>query len=138
MRIVHICSEFAPIAKAGGLGEVLVGLSRELTRNSHDVDVIIPKYDFIDLSNVHNLKIEVPNFKCLEYQNAMWSAKVEECNLHLLEARHPAGYFHRGKIYSCEDDTALFTYFSCAALEYLSLRNEPIDIFFLQECPLIL
>jgi starch synthase len=133
MRIVHICSEFAPIAKAGGLGEVLVGLSREQTRNSHDVEVILPKYDFIDFSKAHNLKIEVPNFKCLEYQNAMWSAKVEECNLHLLEARHPAGYFHRSKIYGCEDDTARFTYFSRAALEYLSLKKETIDILHLHD-----
>lgn len=133
MRIVHLSAEFAPIAKAGGLGEVLVGLSRELTRNSHDVEVILPKYDFIDLSKADNLKIEVPNFTCLEYQNAMWSAQVEECSLHLLEARHPAGYFHRGKIYGCDDDIVRFSYFSRAALEYLSLKKEPIDILHLHD-----
>lgn len=133
MRIVHLAAEFAPIAKAGGLGEVLVGLSRELTRSGNEAEVIIPKYDFIEQDKIRNLKIEVPNFKCLEYQNAMWSGLVEECHLHLLEARHPAGYFHRGKIYGCEDDIPRFTYFSRAALEYLSLKKEPIDVLHLHD-----
>lgn len=133
MRIVHIASEFAPVAKAGGLGEVIVGLGRELTRSAHFVDVILPKYDLIDLSKISQLKMEVPNFKCLEFSNAMWSGKSEECSLHLLEARHPAGFFHRGKIYGCEDDVPRFAYFSRAALEYLALRNEPIDILHLHD-----
>lgn len=133
MRIVHLSAEFAPIAKAGGLGEVLVGLSRELTRTGHDVDVIIPKYDFIDLNKAENLHIEVPNFKCLEYQNTMWGAKVEECRLHLLDSRHPAGFFHRDKIYGCEDDITRFIYFSRAALEYLKFKKEPIDILHLHD-----
>ena len=133
MRIVHLAAEFAPIAKAGGLGEVMVGLSRELTRAGNFVEIIIPKHDFIDTQKLPDIKIEVPNFKCLEYANAMWSARVEECSLHLLEARHPAGYFHRGKIYGCQDDIARFIYFSRAALEYLRIKNEPIDILHLHD-----
>jgi starch synthase len=133
MRIVHLSSEFAPIAKAGGLGEVILGLAREQTRLSHFVDIIIPKYDFLKPDKLINLKIEVPDFKCLEYANAMWSAKVEECHLHLLEARHPSGYFHREKIYGCEDDIARFTYFSRACLEYLKLKKEPIDVLHLHD-----
>ncbi|MBU6382819.1 MAG: glycogen synthase [Verrucomicrobia bacterium] len=133
MRIVHVAAEFAPIAKAGGLGEVLLGLTRELTKKGLDVETILPKYDFLDLSKVQNLSIEVPHFKCLEHQNAMWSCKYEECQLHLLEARHPAGYFHRGKIYGCEDDAARFIYFSRAVLEYLALQNKPIDVLHLHD-----
>jgi starch synthase len=133
MRIVHLSSEFAPIAKAGGLGEVLLGLCRELTRKGHDVTVMIPKYDFIDVHQIQNLHIEEPHFKCLGYQNTLWKGRCEECDLHLLEARHPAGYFHRGQIYGCEDDIARFIYFSRAALEYLKLKNEPIDILHLHD-----
>ncbi len=133
MRIVHLAAEFAPLAKAGGLGEVVVGLSRELTKKGLDVEVILPKYDLMDLSKVQNLQIQIPNFKCLEYQNTAWSCRYEECYLHLLEARHPAGYFHRGKIYGFEDDVARFAYFSRAALEYLSLSKKPIDILHLHD-----
>lgn len=137
MRIVQLAAEFAPIAKAGGLGEVIVGLSRELTRIHEDVEVIIPKYDFIDTKKLANLRMEVPDFKCYEkgnlHPNTMWSAQCEGCNLHLLEARHPAGYFHRGKIYGGEDEKARFIYFSRAVLEYLKLKNEPIDILHLHD-----
>lgn len=133
MRIVHLAAEFAPIAKAGGLGEVLLGLTRELSKKGLDVEVILPKYDFIDLSKVQNLGLEVPNFKFLDSQNAVWTCRYEECRLSLIESRHPAGYFHRGKIYGCEDDIARFTYFSRAALEYLALENKPIDILHLHD-----
>ncbi|MES2273915.1 MAG: glycogen synthase [Chlamydiota bacterium] len=134
MKIVQLAAEFAPFAKAGGLGEVIVGLSRQLTRQGNQVDVIIPKYDFIELSGI---QMEIPDFKCLEsgrlHANTMWKVKSEECNVHLLEARHPAGFFHRGKIYGCADDIARFIYFSRAALEYLKLRGETIDVLHLHD-----
>lgn len=138
MRIVQISAEFSPLAKAGGLGEVLLGLSRELSRYPElEVDVILPKYDFIDLKKIENLRLEVPDFKCLEkgalHANAMWCGTSEGCRLHLLEARHSSGFFHRGKIYGCEDDIARFIYFSRAALEYLKLKKQPIDILHLHD-----
>ena len=137
MRIVEIAAEFAPIAKAGGLGEVLLGLSRELTSQYHHVTVIIPKYSLIDTSSLGDLKIEVPEFRCVEkgqaVSNAMWSAVVEDCQLRLLEARHPAGYFHRDRIYGFPDDVARFLYFSRAALEYLKLQKEKIDLLHLHD-----
>jgi starch synthase len=137
MHIVHLAAEFAPIAKAGGLGEVIVGLARELSKSHSKVDVILPKYDFIETSKLLHPKLEVADFKCLEsgtlHGNAMWAAENEQCRLHLLESRHRAGYFHRGKIYGCEDDIARFIYFSRAALEYLKLKKEPIDILHLHD-----
>lgn len=137
MKIVQLATEFAPIAKAGGLGEVTLGLSRELKRLGHEVEVILPKYDFIDLQRLRHVEMEVPNFRCMEkgnsHANAMWSAECEEVPLHLLDARHTAGYFHRGKIYGCEDDAARFLYFSKAAIEYLKLKAEPIDILHLHD-----
>ncbi len=137
MRIVHLASEFAPIAKAGGLGEVVVGLSRELLHLGAHVDIIIPKYDFINVGQLLDIRLDLPEFKCLEkgnlHTNAMWTASCEGIRIHLLEARHPTGYFHRGKIYGCEDDTARFLYFSRAALEYLKLTAAPIDVLHLHD-----
>ena len=40
-----VASECAPAAQAGGLGQVIFGLSRELELRGHAVEVIIPKYD---------------------------------------------------------------------------------------------
>ncbi len=135
MRIVQVASEFAPFAKAGGLGEVVVGLSRELSRIGEQVDVIIPKYDFI--KPLQHLKLEIPEFKSLEngrqIPNAMWSADAEGCHLHLLEVRHPSGYFHRPTIYGHDDDVPRFLYFCRAVAEYLKLKKQPIDILHLHD-----
>ncbi len=137
MRIIQIAAEFAPIAKAGGLGEVLLGLTRELIQQHHSVEVLIPKYSFIQPQSLNQLKIEVPDFRCTEkgqsISNAMWSAVAEDCPIHLLEARHPSGYFHRDNIYGYPDDIARFLYFSRAAIEYLKLKGEPIDILHIHE-----
>ncbi len=137
MRITHIAAEFAPIAKAGGLGEVVTGLCRQLSLQHEDVEIILPKYSFIPHHLLTNLSKEKFEFPCLEasrfHTNTMWSAKVENCQLHLLETGHPSGYFQRPHIYGYPDDLAKFIYFSKAALEYLKLRGEKIDILHLHE-----
>ncbi|MCC6127656.1 MAG: glycogen/starch synthase, partial [Chlamydiae bacterium] len=92
MHITHIAAEFAPIAKAGGLGEVLTGLCRQLVSEFEEVDILIPKYRFISNDLLPNLIQKTPDFECVEhgisYTNRMWSAEVEGCRLHLLETDH--------------------------------------------------
>jgi len=44
MRIAHITSELAPLAKVGGLADVLAALPRELVARGHDVQVYLPLY----------------------------------------------------------------------------------------------
>ncbi len=130
MKIVQIASEFAPIAKAGGLGEVVLGLSRELTRQHHQVDVILPKYSFIDPSKLTELAVEPtggPNAS-----NTIWSAAVEECRLHLIEPREE-DYFRRSQIYGFPDDAPRFLHFCKAAMEYLAALKKPIDILHLHD-----
>ncbi|KAK6149752.1 hypothetical protein DH2020_017277 [Rehmannia glutinosa] len=51
MHIVHIAVEMAPIAKVGGLGDVVTSLSRAVQDMNHNVDIILPKYDCLNLSN---------------------------------------------------------------------------------------
>ena len=48
MYIVHLTSELAPLAKVGGLGDVTTGLSKALTAEGEEVEVILPFYDHID------------------------------------------------------------------------------------------
>ena len=42
MFIVMIASECAPVAKVGGLGDVVFGLSRELELRGNAVEIILP------------------------------------------------------------------------------------------------
>ena len=43
MRIVHICSELAPVAKVGGLADVVFSLSKTLARQGEDIEIILHK-----------------------------------------------------------------------------------------------
>ena len=45
MYIVQIAPECAPVAKVGGLADVIFGLSRELEIRGNEVHIILPKYD---------------------------------------------------------------------------------------------
>lgn len=138
MRIVHVAAEFSPIAKAGGLGEVVVGLCRELSQFPElEVEIYLPKYDLIDSEKLSDLQMEIADFKCFEknhfHSNTLWSAQCENSRLQLIEPHHPSQYFQRGKIYGCEDDLARFIYFCKSVIEALKLKNQPIDILHLHD-----
>lgn len=45
MYVIQVASEIAPVAKVGGLADVVFGLTRELETRGHAVEVILPKYD---------------------------------------------------------------------------------------------
>ena len=45
--IVHISAEMAPIAKVGGLGDVVLGLARASTLKGHNVEVVLPGYNSV-------------------------------------------------------------------------------------------
>jgi len=55
--IVMIATECAPAAQAGGLGEVIFGLSRELELRGHTVEIIIPKYDCMHYDQISGLTV---------------------------------------------------------------------------------
>jgi len=44
MNILMVCSEFAPLAKTGGLADAVTGLANALAARGHDVRVLLPHY----------------------------------------------------------------------------------------------
>ncbi|XWS18197.1 hypothetical protein CRYUN_Cryun32bG0022300 [Craigia yunnanensis] len=116
MHIVHIAVEMAPIAKVGGLGDVVTGLSRAVQDLNHNVDIILPKYDCLKLSHV----------KDFHYQRSYsWSGteikvlfgKVEGLSVYFLEPQN--GFFWTGCVYGCRNDAERFGFFCHASLEFL-------------------
>lgn len=68
MRICHIASELTPIAKAGGLGDIVGSLPKALSEKfSIENRIFIPKYKSIDLKKfpadliMRELKVEFPD-----------------------------------------------------------------------------
>lgn len=132
MHIVHIASELAPLAKVGGLADVVLGLCRELSWKGNDVDIIIPKYDCMDSEQIRDLTIEMKDLKSFYegewYSNTIWIGWVENLKVYFIEPHHPRFFFNRGCFYGCEDDLERFLYFSRAAMEFLFKRPITPDI----------
>lgn len=137
MHIIHIASELAPIAKVGGLADVLLGLCRELSWKSHDVDIIIPKYDCMDSDDVRDLNIferDLTSYYDGEwFTNTIWMGWVENLKVYFIEPHHPRHFFERGCYYGCEDDIDRYLYFSRAAIDFLHKNNFQPDILHLHD-----
>jgi len=139
MHIVNLSTELAPIAKVGGLGDVVYGLSNELIKQGHNVEVILPKYDTIDYSRLKNLQVHHRDLWSYEgaakFNNTVWSAEVEDIKVLLIEAHHPSYFFNRGMIYGCADDVDRFLYFTRTAMEFLHVSGRAPDCIHLHDWP---
>lgn len=116
MNIVHISVEMAPIAKVGGLGDVVTSLSRAVQELNHHVDIILPKYDCLNYSKVKDFEFN-RSFSWVGTEIKVWRGKVEGLSVYFLE--HQNGFFSRGRIYGCSNDAERFGFFCHAALEFL-------------------
>lgn len=139
MHIIHITSELAPIAKTGGLGDVVYGLCKELIKQGHKVQIILPKYDIIPLDQLKNLQIYYKDLWSYEgngsYPNTIWSANFEDLELFLIDHHHPSNPFNRGTIYGPPDDIDRFFYFSRTCMEFLFKSNLRPDILHVHDWP---
>lgn len=136
MHIIHI-SEMAPLAKVGGLADVVLGLCRELSWKGHDVDIIIPKYDCMDSEQIRDMAVfeqDLPSFyQGSWHSNTIWMGWVENLKVYFIEPHHPRFFFNRGCFYGCDDDLERFLYFSRAALEFMYKKALIPDIIHLHD-----
>ena len=141
MYIVHIASELTPVAKVGGLADVLQGLCKELCKLGHQVEIILPKYDCMHAEHLKNLKIE-QKFTSFDgpssIENTVWSAEMDGLKVILIEPHHPEEFFKRGMIYGCPDDIDRFSYFARAAMEYLFKSGKEPDVLHVHDWPVAL
>jgi glycosyl transferase family 5 (putative starch synthase catalytic subunit) len=73
---VMVASECAPTAKAGGLGDVVSGLSRELELRGNAVEIILPKYASMQYSDIWDLRPRLPRLRgdCDTQPGALYEA----------------------------------------------------------------
>jgi starch synthase len=139
MYIVHITTELAQVAKVGGLGDVVYGLSKELSKQGANVEIILPKYDCMQFGQLKDLKVEHRELWSFDgpyrFNNTIWSANVDGLKLLLIEPHHPQYFFSRGVIYGCHDDIDRFIYFSRVAIEYLFKTGKQPDVIHVHDWP---
>ena len=139
MYIVQIASELSPIAKAGGLGDVVHGLSKELCKLGHQIEIILPKYDCIDYTSLKSLKVEYKELCSFDgpqsINNTIWSASFDNLKIWLIEPHHHSQFFTRGTIYGAYDDIDRFAYFSRTAVEFLYKSGRKPDVLHCHDWP---
>ncbi len=112
MHILHVAAELAPIAKVGGLADVLLGLPKAQTQLNQQVTILLPNYDTI--------QPPLPN-----------------SNVNLLLLDSPDNHFKRGTIYGCSDDTERFLAFCHLAAEQIqTLKPDIVHLHDWQTCAL--
>jgi starch synthase len=132
MYIVMVSSECAPVAKVGGLADVVFGLSRELEIRGNDVEIILPKYDCMRYDHIYGLE-QVFDDLWVPYYNQSVHCSVFFGFVHgrrcfFIDPHFNKNFFNRGVFYGHNDDSERFAFFSRAALEFMLRSNKHPDI----------
>ena len=132
MYIVQVASECAPVIKAGGLGDVVYGLSRELEIRGHTVEIILPKYDCMRYDQIWGLHEAYRDLRVPWYDAAIsctvFCGWVHGRQCFFIEPHSQDNFFNRGCFYGARDDYMRFAFFSKAALEFIQQTNKRPDI----------
>jgi starch synthase len=115
MRILFVAAEAAPLAKVGGMGDVVGALPKVLRKMGHDVRILMPYYGFI------SEKVKVP-------KEPIWEGKVMFQDVQIFETTLPNSdvpvylfghaAFAPRRVYGGEDEAWRFTLFANGAAEF--------------------
>jgi starch synthase len=132
MYIVMISSECAPVAKVGGLGDVVYGLSRELEIRGNSVEIILPKYDCLRYDQIYDLQLAFRDLWVPWYHYAIhcsvYFGFVHGRKCFFIEPHSDQNFFNRRIFYGHADDDQRFAFFCRAALEFMLKSNKHPDV----------
>lgn len=129
MEVVHVSAECYPVAKAGGLGDVVGALPKYQCQSGHIAKVVMPMYrtkflyehawdvDFKGNSNLGNW--------FFEYTVIKESTNQLGFDLYLIDIN---GLLDRQKIYGYDDDAERFTAFQIAVVNWMSSWEHRPDV----------
>ena len=132
MYITMIASECAPVAKVGGLGDVVFGLSRELEIRGNAVEIILPKYDCMRYDHIWGLQVTYENLQVPWFNGfiscSVWFGFVHGRKCFFIEPHSEENFFNRGTYYGFADEHVRFAFFTKAAMEFLLKSGKRPDI----------
>lgn len=117
MKILFVSAEVHPFVKTGGLGDVSFALPKALKKAGVDCRVILPKYMEIPAYFKDNMRpiMQIKDYfsiEYLEYDGVQFYFVVNE------------EMFGREGVYGHEDDTARFSLFCRAVLNFIDTSDE--------------
>jgi starch synthase len=129
MEIIHVSAECFPVAKAGGLGDVVGALPKYQVELGHTAKVVMPMYRTKFLyQNEWELVHEGSQNSGSHYFNyAVIKEKTGKLgfDLYLVDIN---GLLDREKIYGYDDDTQRFIAFQIAVCDWISKWSHKPDI----------
>lgn len=147
MEIIHVSAECYPMAKVGGLADVVGTLPKYQQGQGHIAKVILPMYKtkFLYDNEWEVVHKEVFAMDKMRYDFTVIKEKTNKLgfDLYLIDIN---GLLDRTKVYGYEDDTERFTAFQIAILEWMNKWEHLPDIvhvhdhhaglipFMMQEC----
>jgi len=131
MKILMVASESSPLAKTGGLADVVYALSKELAILGEEVSVVMPFYGNIKRSPDQEIRfvanVQVP--LGWRFQNAkVYKTFIDGITFYLLENEY---YFGREGFYGYDDDTERFAFFSVAVrnmMQALKIKPDVVHV----------
>ncbi|KAL4205256.1 hypothetical protein AMTRI_Chr01g136420 [Amborella trichopoda] len=135
MHIIHVTAEMAPIAKVGGLGDVVTGLSRACLLRGHKVEIMLPFYECIQKQQIEDL-CEDGTYK--SFHNGNWVSirayrgAVSGIPVILIQ---PSNHFFKGpSVYGGSyNELEAYLFFSRACLEYIQVYGTQPDVMHVHE-----
>jgi starch synthase len=129
MEIFHVSAECYPMAKVGGLADVVGALPKYQTKAGHQVGVVVPGYDTKfkkehGFEPVHWGTIRLGNFE-FPYSVLKETSDQLGYELYLIDIKE---LFDRPNVYGYEDDIERFVSFQIATLDWISTRDSLPEI----------
>ncbi|KQC01977.1 glycogen synthase [Pedobacter sp. Hv1] len=121
MEIIHFSAECYPVAKVGGLGDVVGALPKYQNKLGHVAKVVMPAYQTKFLHQ-HDFEVVYDGWVRLGYTNfqvRIFREKTNELGFDLYLV-HIGGLLDREKVYGYDDDTERFLAFQIAALDWIA------------------
>lgn len=121
MEILHFSAECYPVAKVGGLGDVVGALPKYQNKLGHVAKVIMPAYSTKFLQE-NQFEVVYDGWVKLGYNNyqaRIFREKTNSLGFDLFLV-HIAGLTDREKVYGYDDDTERFIAFQIASLDWIA------------------
>ena len=131
LHVMSVSVEMAPIAKVGGLADVVTSLGLAVQAEGHKVEVVLPKYDVLKYDLIEDFK-EEEGFHWGGCYNHVFSGTVEGVKTFFIDPEN--GMFNVSMIYGTDylsipmTDSERFGFFSRAALEWMLQSGRQPDI----------
>lgn len=135
LHILHVTAEMAPLAKVGGLADVVTGLARACLNMGHWVEVMLPFYECIPRDQIAELTAakEFSSFHRGDWSVVkLYQGKVSGIPVLLIE---PMNHFFKGsRIYGGSyDEIEAYLLFTRACLEWMQVSGTQPDIIHVHE-----